>query len=302
MSNHFLLVDIGNIFHRVFFVHRGDPDFIGLTLHSTLMTLYSLYQKYKPDKIVLAFDRPSWRKDYTASEKCISKKLYKGNRRSKMTGAEWGDYNRLVKCMHDFEEAVANYASIICLSGDGLEADDLIAGFVQEYHKDNIITLISSDKDFLQLLRYTNVSMIDPGTQKEKTLVGWNNDAAYFLFEKCLRGEIGDNVQSAFPRVRKTRIQKAYTDSYEYANLMNEVWKNHEGKEFVVKHLYEENRLLMDLSMQPQEIRDQIIAVVNDAMTKITKFSLFHFLRFCGIYQLKKITAQIDQYIPMLSC
>lgn len=282
-------------------MHRGDLNSVGLTLHSTFITLYSLFQKYKPDKILLAFDRPSWRRDYTASEQCISKKPYKGNRRANMSPSEWGKYNKLLVGMHDLEEALAKHTSVICLSGDKLEADDLIAGFIQKYHDDSAITLISSDKDFLQLLGYKNVSMIDPGTLKQKTLADWNYDANYFIFEKCIRGEISDNIQSAFPRVRKTRIQKAYTDSYERANLMSSVWRNHEGRDFIVKHLYEENRLLADLSQQPQDIRAKIDIGIHQAMSETIKFSLFHFLRFCGTYQLKKVKDQIDMYIPMLS-
>lgn len=249
----------------------------------------------------MAFDRPSWRKDYTASDQCVSKKPYKGNRRANMTPLEWNEYNKFLKGINSLEEALAKHTSVICLIGEKLEADDLIAGFVQKHYIDNKITIISSDKDLLQLLRHKNITMVDPGTLKQKTLLDWNNNPDYFIFEKCIRGEIGDNIQSAFPRIRKTRIQKAFTDSYERANIMNTVWKNHEGREFIVKHLYEENRILADLSQQPQEIRERINTTIDESMAETIKFSLFHFLKFCGAHDLKRIKDQIDNYIPMLN-
>lgn len=303
MSKKYLVFDISNILHKTFFVHKTDDDITiaGLAHHSALMTLNKYFKDYKPDKVVMAFDRSSWRKTYTQSEECISKRLYKGNRRQKMTPKEREKYNIFLRHLNEFEMLVHDHSSIITLADSLLEADDLIAGFVHMYGTDNEIVIISADMDLIQLLEYKNVTLIDPATGNPRTLEQWNNDHEFFLFEKCVRGDIGDNVQSALPRCRSTRIKKAYEDPYELSNLMNETWKGVDGREFVVKDLFNENKMLVDLREQPDEIQHKIVKTIVKAMRNPGKYSMFHFLKFCGKYELKKITEQVDFFVPMLS-
>ena len=134
----------------------------------------------------------------------------------------------------------------------------------------------------------------------------FDGDVDYFMFETCIRGDAGDNVQSAFPGVRKTRIKKAYVDAFEKVNLMNETWSMGEPgtDEFVehrVKDLFMENQLLMDLNEQPGIIRDKMKLIIETTLENPGSYSHFHFLKFLGKYQLKKIAEQIDNFVPMLS-
>jgi len=159
------------------------------------------------------------------------------------------------------------------------------------------------------LIRSDNVKLIDPATGKDRRKLledDFGGDVEYFLFEKCIRGDTGDNVQSAFPGVRKTRIKKAYNDAYERVNLMNETWSigvpgEDDYKEFVVKELFEENRLLMDLREQPGVIQDRIKETIEEAFEDPGSYSYFHFLKFLGKYELKKVAESIDNFVPMLS-
>lgn len=296
---------MSNMLHRSYFANREhEPELgPGLAHHTALVTLQKYFRQYKPHKTVMVFDRPSWRKDYTADTSlCVSQKLYKGNRRQNMTPTEKDRYDKFLNHIADFENLMRTHTSVICLGENGLEADDLIAGFVQKNTEDDVI-IVSSDKDFIQLLAYENVSLIDPMTGKDrrKDEKNWNGDAEYFLFEKCLRGDDGDNVQNAFPRVRSTRIQKAYTDPFELVNLMNETWTDAHGKEFIVKELFEENKMLMDLSAQPECVVRRLYETIDNAMTNPGKYSHFHFLKFLGRYDLKKIADNIDTFVPLLS-
>jgi hypothetical protein len=301
----YLLLDISNLLYRTFFAHHTEDDITiaGLATHSALLTLNKYYRQHKPHKIVMAFDRKSWRKDYTASEECLSKKPYKGNRRQGMTPREKIKYDQFCKHLAEFEVIIRDHTSIITLVNDGLEADDLIGGFVQMLTLDpiNEITIISGDKDMIQLLGSPNVKLIDPATNKERTLEEWDMDPEYFMFEKCLRGDSGDNVSSAYPKVRSVRIKKAYIDPLERANLMNETWKGADGTEFVVKNLFKENQLLMDLRYQPEEIQKRIITTILLAMKNPGTFSYFHFMKFLGRYDLKKVAEQADTFVNMLS-
>ncbi len=268
-----LIFDISNMLYRTFFANKKKhsvEESAGLAQHSALITLNKYFRNFKPHKVVMAFDRSSWRKAYTANELCISGKPYKGNRRQNMTPAEKEMLVRFMNHLNEFEMMMTKQTSVVCLAGDGLEADDLVAGVVKMFPDDEII-IVSADKDFIQLLRGENVKLIDPASGKDRRLLlneEYHGDVDYFMFEKCIRGDIGDNVQSAFPGVRKTRIKKAYTDAFEQVNLMNETWSigekgTDEFKEFIVKELYEENRLLMDLNEQPDIIKDRMQVIIK---------------------------------------
>lgn len=301
-----LVFDASNVLFRTFHAHKQDDEktISGLAHHQALTTLNKYYKSVKPTKVVMAFDRSNWRKKYTATDKCVSGKLYKGNRRTKLTPKEQERYEAFCTHLVEFETLIREHTSIICLSANSLEGDDLMAGIVQHYRakKDNSnITIISQDNDLLQLLKYPNVTIIDPANGKIKSLEEYNNDAKWFMFQKCIRGDIGDNVSSAFPKVRTTRLQLAYKDPYEYEKLMNETWTNQNEKTFKVKDLYDENRLLMDLEAQPQEIRELIEKTIVHELENPGKYSDFHFRKHCGKYELKKIGDSLNQYINMLS-
>jgi len=301
----FLVFDMSNLLYRTFYAHKSEDDITiaGLAHHTALTTLNKYFKVFKPSKIVMCFDRSNWRKEYTQSDDCVSKNIYKGNRRQTMTPKEKKKYQQFLEHLGDFENMMREHASSIVLAADKLEADDLIAGFVEIYSMDmdNEIVVVSGDKDLMQLLRYSNVSLIDPASGKPRTLDDWDGDADLFMFEKCIRGDRGDNVQSALPRCKQTRILKAYNDPLERANLMHDTWNHPDGREMVVNKLFKENQLLMDLRCQPEDIQKLIVSTVLEGMNNPGTFSYFQFMKFLGKYELKKITEQAELFTPMLS-
>lgn len=295
-------IDMSNILHKTYYVHAKEKieDLTALAYHSSLLTLNKYHKLYKPTQTIFVFDRPNWRKDYTKSDLCYSGKLYKGQRRQNMTPNEKRRYDTFLAFVDDFEQLMRDHTGITCVAGDLLEADDLISGIAQVYHPDSNIVIITADKDMTQLLRFPNVMLIDPTTGKQRTLEEWNNDADFFLYNKCLRGDIGDNLQSAYPRIRATRIEETYKDPYKQLNMMKETWTNHEGREMIVGQMFEENRLLMDLTQQPTCVRRKIFEVIEHEMNNRGKFSHFHFLKFLGKYQLKNVSKQLETFVPLL--
>lgn len=298
-----LMFDGSNILYKTFYANKNEDVITatGMAHHAALTTLNKYFKLYKPNYTVVAFDRSNWRKDYTASAECVSGKPYKGNRRQTMTPKEREKFEAFLEHVSEFEEILRTQTRIITLSGDKLEADDLIAGTVELFHETHDIIIISADKDMMQLLRYPSVVLIDPATGKPRTLAEYNMDADFFMFVKCIRGDAGDNVQSAYPRVRMTKIEEAYKDPYVRANMMEETWTDQNKREMKVKDLFAENELLMDLRKQPKNIRRRILETVDQSFDNPGKFSMFHFLRFCGKYDLKRISDSIDNFARMLS-
>ena len=299
-----MIIDTPNLLFRVHSANqkiKTDDDELnaGLAMHMCFRTVLSHYKKHKPDQVAFAFEgRNNWRKEYTKSDACVSKRLYKGNR-------TYTASNELFfQLVDSFKEFLKLHTTATVLNADRVEGDDLIAGFTKRFSQEgDDIIILSGDKDFTQLLRYKNVRLINPDKGKERTC----DDPEFFMFEKCFRGDGGDNVMTAYPRIRSTRIEKAYKDSFEFTNIMNETWsvKDPETGEitqtFLVKDLFEENKLLMDLDSQPQEIKELIQQTIDEAIESRAQFSYFHFMKFLGEYQLKAIADESMNYNEIFS-
>jgi 5'-3' exonuclease len=301
-----LIVDTPNLIYRIAAaqcaIKNVDPkDAAGLAMHTTLNTLLKYFRKIKPDQIATVFEgRDNWRKKYTKSDNCVSKRIYKANR-AKSSFMEY-----VFGLVADFETLVREHTSLICLSHPNLEGDDLIAGFCQKYKdiKEDETFILSGDNDFKQLLRYNNVRILNP--DKDKPIYPEEIDANYFIFEKCFRGDPGDNVMSAYPRLRSTKIRKAYEDDYTKTQIFNEEWSikddiSGEELKMNVGKLWKENQLLMDLECQPDDIKQIIKETIDFEIQNHGKFSFFHFNKFLGKYELKKIAENSQIYVDMLS-
>jgi len=269
------------------------------------------FNKFKPDFVVFAFEGGNnWRKTYTAVEK--ARRAYKGNR---VVDPEMKHYYKLIEA---FRETISAHTSICCLCIDTMEADDAIAAYCQLYSSDDHeIFIISGDKDFTQLLKLPKVRLVNPDNGKYRNTPGdkdYEADLDYWLFKKCVRGDGGDNVPSAFPRVRETRIKKAYNEAYEKVNFMNESWTEivfdyDDQGNIIDKHeeihrvgdLFEQNIILMDLWKQPAEQRLILEEGVKMQVETIGTYSHFHFLRFLREFELNRVSEDAMKFIDMFT-
>jgi len=108
-------------------------------------------------------------------------------------------------------------------------------------------------------------------------------------------------VFSAYPKVRVNKLQEAYNDrkdkGFAWNNMMLQRWVDHNGEEHRVLEDYERNRVLIDLSAQPKEIRTIINETIDtQAVPKSIDQVGIRLLKFCNLYDLKKITDNITQY------
>lgn len=305
-----MIADTANLLFRVAAAQNDKyggttEERAALAIHSSMQSLNKYYRQYQPDQVILTFEgRNNWRKTYTMSEACVSGAKYKGNRKYDST------HEVFFMLIEAFQILVRDHTSLICLQHELLEGDDLIGGLVHRIapRREDEIIIISGDKDFVQLLEYDNVVLINPDTGKPRTVesVCGKNDAQYFKFEKCMRGDGGDNVMSAYPRLRTKKIEEAYSDTYKKSLLLNEeiVFTDPESGErsvTLVGDRFRENELLMMLDKQPDDIKKVINEVLDTEMEHFGKFSMFHFTRFCGKYNLKSILEQIHTFAPLFS-
>lgn len=298
----YLLVDSANILYRTWSANaKNEEARVGLCVHSALFSMRKWINKLKPDKVVFVFEGgDNWRKKWTASEECVSGNQYKAHRVYDPAMEQYFEF------VDDFRDLIQNHSALNTLQVPGCEGDDVIAGFIQlmaEIEPESEVVVLSSDRDFIQLKKFSGVTLIDPATGSERDVDLKTNERAdpvFYLFEKCIRGDGGDGVFSAFPRVRKTRIRAAFEDEYERVQLMNETWEK-DGVTYRVGDLFEENKILVDLSAQPEEIRATMYEHIYTQMGTTQKFSNFHFMRFLGKYNLMAIKDDAYKFVDILS-
>jgi hypothetical protein len=116
-----------------------------------------------------------------------------------------------------------------------------------------------------------------------------------------MRGDTSDNVFSAYPGVRKkgsknkVGLLEAYADKdtkgYNWNNLMLQRWVDHNGEEHRVIDDYKRNKMLVDLTAQPDDIKDKVdIAIYQSASAKVTEQVGTRFIKFCAKFELTKMS------------
>jgi len=315
----YILVDTANTFFRARHVIRGDADTkLGMALHITFNSIKKAWQDFNGSHVVFCLEGRSWRKDFYAP--------YKANRaetRAAMTVKEAEEDKLFWETFDKFKEFIVEKTNCTVLHHPQLEADDLIAGWIQNHPNDEHI-IISTDSDFHQLIN-TNVKQYNGVSEtltthegifdkkgkhvlNKKTNQPEQVDPEYLLFEKCIRGDSSDNVFSAYPGVRtkgsknKVGLNEAFEDrnskGYAWNNLMLQRWVDHLGNEHRVIDDYERNRRLIDLSYQPDNIKQIIIDTIQNEISNPKNLSQvgIRLMKFCQLYDMNKIMDNIQQY------
>jgi len=321
----YILVDTANTFFRARHVTRGDiDDKVGMSIHVILNSVRKAWKDFGGSHVVFCLEGRSWRKDHYAP--------YKRNRtdaRAAQSPREAEEDRVFWETFDKFKDFVTEKTNCTVLQNPQLEADDLIAGWIQSHPNDNHV-IISTDGDFAQLVA-TNVKQYNgvmgittthegyfddkgkPVIDKKTKQVKPAPDPQWLLFEKCMRGDTSDNIFSAYPGVRekgtknKIGLREAFGDrdskGYSWNNMMLQRWTDHEGVEHRVKDDYERNQLLCDLTAQPEEIRAVIKQTINTAIASEKNIPQvgIRLLKFCAAYDLVKVSEQVQSYADPLN-
>jgi hypothetical protein len=79
-------------------------------------------------------------------------------------------------------------------------------------------------------------------------------------------------------------------------------WLDHNGVEHRVRDDYERNRVLIDLTCQPDEVKQSVDKYIREGVRTTTTPQVgIHFMKFCGKYELTKISEQADTYAKWLN-
>ena len=322
----YALIDTANTFFRARHVASRNADTwekIGMAMHLTMSSVNQTVRMFGVDHVVFMLEGRSWRKEFYPR--------YKANRKvddTLLTEAEIEENKMFWETYEIFTNYLREKTNCSVLRHPNAEADDLIARFV-DLHPDDEHYIISSDTDFVQLIaenvhQYNGVAgqlikldgyfndrgkpVKDKKTGEHKLL----EDPEYLLFKKIIRGDATDNVFSAYPGVREkgsknsVGIKEAFEDrekqGFKWNNMMLQRWVDHDEVEHRVRDDYERNRTLIDLTAQPADIKEAVDNVIkNDVRTDITPSVGIHLMKFCGKYELTRLSEQGDTYAKWLN-
>lgn len=322
----YLIVDTANTFFRArHSAHRQSDtwDRLGFAIHVTLASVNKAWREQKADHVVFCLEGRSWRKDYYEP--------YKKNRavaRAALTEAQAEEDTLFWEAFDTLKSFLQERTNCTVLRHESLEADDLVAGWIQAHPEDQHV-IVSSDTDFYQLLasnvvQYNGVAdelhtlngifdkkgklVVDKKTKEPKKIP----DPSFILFEKCMRGDPTDNIFSAYPGVRtrgtknKVGLEEAYADKdkkgFNWNNLMLQRWTDHNGLEHKVLEDYLRNRTLVDLTAQPEHVKVYIAETIASGSVRLDRPMIgAQFLKFCGKYELNRISEHATSFAEFLS-
>jgi 5'-3' exonuclease len=322
----YALIDTANTFFRARHVASRNADTwekIGMAMHLTMSSVNQVQRMFGVDHVVFCLEGRSWRKDFYPQ--------YKAHRKldeSVMTEREVEENKMFWETYEAFTTFLREKTNTSVLRVPNAEADDIIARFVA-LHPDDEHFIISSDTDFVQLIsenvhQYNGVAgqlikldgyfndrgkpVKDKKTGEHKLL----EDPEYLLFKKIIRGDATDNVFSAYPGVREkgsknsVGIREAFEDrekqGFKWNNMMLQRWVDHDEIEHRVRDDYERNKTLIDLKAQPTEIKEAVDTVIRENVrTMVTSSVGIHFMKFCGKYELTRLSEQGDTYAKWLN-
>jgi 5'-3' exonuclease len=323
----YALIDTANTFFRARHVasRNSDPEEkAAFALHLTLASVNQVVRNHKIDHVVFMLEGRSFRKDLYEP--------YKKNRivdSLSQTQDEVDENAMFWSTYETFTTFLKEKTNCSVLRHEQAEADDLIARFIH-LHPDDTHYIISTDSDYVQLisenvLQYNGVTnelitlngyfkdsgkpVIDKKTKEPKLL---EDTPEYLLFKKIIRGDAGDNVFTAYPRApekgskNRIGIREAFDDrdnqGFKWNNFMLQKWIDHNGVEVCVRDAYNRNRMLIDLTAQPEDMKQKFDQRIRETVRVNTTPQVgVHFMRFCGKHNLEKISQNAEAYAKWLN-
>lgn len=245
---------------------RGEVSAdVDMIRHMVMNSLRNYNKMFKEEygKMVLCSDAADpWRREIFP--------LYKYSRR-KGRDEDERDWTEIFNILHNIKQEIKDNFPYVVLTLDNTEADDIIAVLTKEAKEK--VMIISGDKDFIQLQKYTHVKQYAP---IQKKMIGEDIDPVVFLREQIIKGDRSDgipNILSEDDIFTTDKKQAPITKKrlLEWSNIDN-IPLGSETKKY-----YERNKKLIDLDEIPDRIYNNILNEykeykVNDRSQLLTYF------------------------------
>lgn len=221
---------------------------------------------------------------------------YKANRKKSQAASEL-NWKAIFDCLNTIRAELKEYFPYRIIDVETTEADDVIATLCMKYGNDSgmmlpttqKILILSGDKDFQQLQRYTNVEQYDP-VRKKKIVC---NNPERFLLEHIVKGDVGDGIPNVLSDDNCFVLGKRQSPVTQ-KKLDNIIDLAVEGKfDHPLYRNYMRNKQLIDLSMIPVKVRNQILDSYDEQAGKKKPQLLNYFIA----KKLRNLTESIGDFV-----
>jgi 5'-3' exonuclease len=329
-----LIHDWSNLAHRIIFVAQSDVEKSILDAHQEsnpedIYTFWKIHmvksilefnKMFKPDKLVIALDcKWNWRKKIYPD--------YKGGRDEKRQESKV-DFKVFYPIMEEFTQVLkTKFPNVIFHKTDDAEADDSIAILSKEVFKDDEVVIVSTDRDYKQLLQYDHIKVYNPDYRTRDFMNSPNPKEELNL--KIVIGDAGDNipnilVMKGFEKEDERAIgvgevvaQKILEEGLESDFVLNKVhekYNEYEGtgkkkkciketltKEMIkekVKENFQRNLKMISFEQIPVEVKNRIIEDYNKYTLK--PINTHEFFNWLIEIECREVVGTFPQYAPHL--
>lgn len=244
-----ILIDYNAIAISNVVTQKLDMD-ENLIRHMILNSIRMYRAKFRQrfGEVVICMDgRKNWRFDAFPNYKFKRKDARK---ESKM---DWNELFRITNMVLD--EIRENFPYKV-IEHERCEADDVIAVLcedTQEFGRHQQVLIVSSDKDFVQLQKYDNISQYSP--MKKKFIK--EDTPRRQLMELIMKGDQADGIPNVLSvdncfveGIRQTPLRK---------NILDDLIKDPKSHGEEIYRNYLRNKKLIDLSETPETVKEEII-------------------------------------------
>ena len=246
-----------------------------MILNSVRMYRSQFTEEY--GEVVLAYDsKHYWRRDFFPNYKASRRK---GREKSDL------DWDAIFEVLNKIKAEFKDNLPYKYLEVYGAEADDIIATLVK--NKKEPIMIVSGDKDFIQLQKYSDVKQYSPILKKYVN--GYNPDT--YIKEHILKGDTSDGVPNVLSPdntfvdgLRQKPLTKKKIENWLDANI--------DDLPDEVKRNYQRNETLISLDKIPSELETEINEVFDNAPCGNRSKLLNYFIQ----SRLKNLTETIGEF------
>jgi len=256
---------------------------VTLVRHMILNTIRTYVKKYKfshgPEVVIACDNRHYWRREIFPH--------YKAGRK-KSRDSSGHDWSSIFDCLAKIKQELKDSSPYKVIDVDTCEADDIIAVLTMKYSATEKIMILSSDKDFAQLQKFTNVEQYSPILKKS---IKEPLPAAQ-LKQLIIRGDKSDgipNILSPDDVFVSGGRQKPITE------IKIIKWMNQKPIEFCNEEMlrnYSRNEILIDLTKIPETLQQTILDTYDASKGKTKQ----EFMSYMISNRLKNLLEVIDEF------
>jgi len=254
-----------------------------LIRHMVLNSLRSYAKQFKSkygDIVVACDSKKYWRRDIFP--------FYKAHRKSDREKSEF-DWHLIFQTLNKIRDELKENFPYKVIEVEGAEADDVIGVLTARLAAHEEILILSSDKDFVQLQKYSGVVQYSPILKRfVKT-----EDPLEYIKEHIIRGDRGDGIPN-FLSPDNTFVAGERQKVISTKKLQE--WINSTAEEFCTTDMmlrgYKRNQMLVDLDYIPETLKEQIVRAYDVPKSGSRQKMLNYFID----NRLKNLIECIDEF------